>query len=118
MSKCIFVVEDDRHVSSTICDVLEIQGYLVSHARTGKEAIEKLNGLKVKPCVILLDLMMPDMNGWQFLDFQRAHPDLNEIPVVVCSAHRDSAKAMRPTAILDKPVQLDALLKTVQEFCA
>ena len=116
--KNILVVEDDSSVRQIMQDVLEIEGYHVITAKDGKEGIERLRTLSPQPCLILLDLMMPETNGWKFLDFQRADPLLANIPVIICSAYYESAKTVRANAIVEKPVSLDTLLDTVHEFCA
>jgi CheY-like chemotaxis protein len=116
--KNVLIVEDDQAIRQMMQDVLEIQGYKVFLASNGREGTEKLLQLSPKPCVVLLDLMMPELNGWQFLDFQRSDPSLLHIPVVVCSAYRESARSVKPAAIIDKPVQLEALLGAVRSFCA
>jgi CheY-like chemotaxis protein len=114
----ILLVEDDHAIRQMIKDVLEIQGYTVFTAANGAEGIQQLRELAAEPCVVLLDLMMPGTNGWQFLDFQRNNPQFQKIPVVVCSAYRESAKTVHPDAFIEKPVQLPALLGTVRQFCA
>jgi CheY-like chemotaxis protein len=116
--KSVLVIEDDLAIRRTMKDVLEIQGYHVHVASDGKEGTEKLKSLEPEPCVILLDLMMPVMNGWQFLDFQRNDPKYKDIPVVICSAYAESAKAVKPDAFVSKPVQLRDLLGAVKNFCA
>lgn len=116
--KNVLVVEDEPAVRQTIKDILEIQGYCVFTAADGKEGLDVLRAIAPEPCVILLDLMMPGMNGWQFLDTQRNDPALSMIPVVICSAYHESARAVKPSAIVAKPIQLDALLGAVQAFCA
>ena len=116
--KNILVVEDDRAIRQMFKDVLEVEGYNVVTAGDGSEGIEQLKALSDQPCVILLDLMMPGTNGWKFLDFQRADPAISGIPVIVCSAYNESAKSVKPDAVLEKPVKLEALLGAVQSFCA
>lgn len=116
--KNVLIVEDEKAIRQMMQDVLEIHGYNVVVAADGHEGIEQLRRLAPEPCVILLDLMMPGMNGWQFLDFQRSDPRLASIPVVVCSAYKESAKSIRPAGIVEKPVQLKNLLGAVQAFCA
>ena len=117
-SKTILVIEDDKSVQDMLKDVLEIEGFNIVTASDGAEGIEKLKGLRGQSCVILLDLMMPGTNGWQFLDFQRSDPELSSNPVIVCSAYSESAKSVRPNAVVMKPVRLDTLLETVNAFCA
>lgn len=116
--KSVLIVEDDQAVRQMIQDVLEIEGYQVFSACDGNEGIDCLKRLKSPPCVILLDLMMPGANGWKFLDVQRTDSSFGKIPVIVCSAYKESAKTVRPDAIVQKPVKLEALLNAVQQFCA
>jgi len=115
--KSVLVIEDDQAIRRTMKDVLEIQGFKVFLAADGKEGADQLASIAPEPCVILLDLMMPVMNGWQFLDFQRNNPKFKDIPVVICSAYAESAKAVNPSAFVPKPVQFSALLGAVKAFC-
>lgn len=116
--KSVLIIEDDEDLRQSMRDVLEIQGYQAYCVSDGKEAIDRLNALEVLPCVILLDMMMPGMNGWQFLDYQRNTSKYSSIPVIVCSALSATAKTLKPAAIVPKPVELKKLLQTVQSFCA
>lgn len=116
--KNVLIIEDDPAVRQTMKDVLEIQGYDVFTAADGKTGLETLRKIAPVPCVILLDLMMPVMNGWGFLDNLRIDPVLRTIPVVICSAYEESAKAVSPAAFVPKPLQLDALVGAVKTFCA
>jgi CheY-like chemotaxis protein len=113
----ILIIEDDEAVRQSMQDCLEIQGYEPIVATNGQEDIDRLSALDSKPCVILLDMMMPGMNGWQFLDYQRNHGDLAAIPVVICSAFKESAKSVHPSAVLPKPLELKKLVQTVKSFC-
>src|ERR1044071_1184503 len=76
----ILVVEDDSAIREVLTDVLESEGYQVLNAANGREAIQLLRSSTL-PCLILLDLMMPVMNGWQFRDEQRQDPLLAPVPV-------------------------------------
>lgn len=116
--KSVLIIEDEEAVRESIRDVLELQGYVVIAAGDGQTALEYLQLTDKLPCMILLDLMMPRMNGWQFLDQQRTDPKLSKIPVILCSAYKESAAAIKSAAMLTKPVQRHALLKTVENFCA
>ncbi|MEZ0391046.1 MAG: response regulator [Pseudobdellovibrionaceae bacterium] len=116
--KQILIIEDDQAICQTMKDILEIQGYEVSIANDGQEGVDHLRKILPNPCVIVLDLMMPKANGWQFLDLQRADPQFSHIPVIVCSAFEESAKSVRPQAFVSKPVQLKQLIGAVKEFCA
>lgn len=117
--KNILVIDDDLAILQTMQDVLEIYGYKVFTAKDGIEGIQKLKEMEQElPCLILLDLMMPGMNGWGFLDFHRSIPHISNIPVVICSAYEASAKAMAKSPVLVKPVKLDSLVGTIKAFCA
>lgn len=116
----VMIVEDDLDLRESIAEVLEDNQFRSLGAANGKEAIERLRADTRRPCVILLDIMMPVMDGWQFRALQRQDPELGGIPVVVMSAHVDLQRAtegLAPAACLKKPVKLDALLATVQRFC-
>jgi CheY-like chemotaxis protein len=117
MSKTILIVEDNPAVVATMKAVLELEGYTVHTATNGAEGIEKLEQIGTA-CVVLLDMMMPVMNGWHFLDFQRSKAAYRDIPVVVVSAFGEIARSVKPDAFIPKPVQLDALLSAVQKYCA
>ena len=118
--KCnkVLIVEDDQAIRQTIQDVLELNGYEVFTAVNGADGIRQLKNISPDSCVVLLDLMMPGTNGWQFLDVQRNDPVLCKVPVVICSAYKESAKAVHPDAFIEKPIQLNSLLGTVKELCA
>jgi signal transduction histidine kinase/CheY-like chemotaxis protein len=116
----VMIVEDDVDIREAIVEVLADNDYRPLGAANGKEAIERLRDAADKPCVILLDVMMPVMDGWQFRALQREDPELGTIPVVVLSAHAnllETAEKMVAAAYLGKPVMLATLLATVQRFC-
>ena len=116
--KNVLIVEDDVSIRQSMQDVLEISGYTVHTAANGIEGLEKLEILAGTPCVILLDMMMPKMNGWQFLDVQRTDPRYKNIPVVVCSAYEEISKSVHPDGFLSKPLQFSALIGAVKSHCA
>ena len=115
--KFVLIIEDDEAIRRSMQDVLDLQGYKAVGASDGQEAINFLKDTRELPCVILLDMMMAGMNGWQFLDFQRNSPDYCNIPVIICSALSETAKAIKPAAIIPKPVQLKTLISAVKTFC-
>ena len=81
---CLLVIDDDHDILLSLQDALEVEGYHVATASTGREALESLRkGLR--PDLILLDLMMPDISGWAFRAWQRNHPEFASIPVVIVS---------------------------------
>ncbi len=115
----VLVVEDDPELLLSLSELLEAEGYCVTCARHGLEALGRLRGGS-RPSVILLDLMMPIMNGWQFRYEQRQDSDLAKIPVVVISAKSDSqqhALWLEADGYLSKPIDLNALLDTLSHYC-
>ena len=111
----VYVVEDDNDLRRTLGEALEAQGYAVVAAANGAEALAALRSDDVHPCLILLDLMMPVMNGYEFRKEQRADPALAGIPVVVISAH--ARAGVDADAFLPKPVALRRLLAVIARFC-
>jgi CheY-like chemotaxis protein len=113
----VFIVEDDVDTREMLGRFLELEGYRVETAANGKLALERL-GSGVGPCVIVLDLMMPVMDGWQFRQAQIHNTELADIPVIVVSAAgRDRIERIQADAYLSKPVDLDELLGCVTQFC-
>jgi CheY-like chemotaxis protein len=116
----VLIVEDDRDVRDSLLEVLEDNEYRPVAAANGQEALEQLRQMSCPPCLILLDVMMPVMDGWQFRAEQRDDPSLSAIPVVVISAHASAAEAaqkMSAAGFLKKPVRLESLLQTVERYC-
>jgi CheY-like chemotaxis protein len=115
----VLVVEDDALARESIRTILEARGFSVAAAGNGREALNYLQTHR-PPQVILLDLMMPVMNGWEFRRHQKQHPGLAAIPVVVCSGVDDvpaEAALVGAQGHLQKPIQLDELVQTVSHFC-
>lgn len=114
----ILVVEDDFDIRDTLAQILEAEGYDVSGAANGAEALDVL-AHEVPPALILLDLMMPIMNGWQFRTEQLKNPEFAAIPVVVISADAgvgQKAQAIGAADSLKKPVPLETLLSVVSRY--
>jgi CheY-like chemotaxis protein len=116
----ILIVDDDADVRGALAAILEIQGYDVVVAENGREALDVLRVADAGVCLILLDLFMPEMDGWAFRSEQLKDPRLADIPVIVMSA--DSAAARRAVqfgvvAAMTKPVEYDPLLHLVAEHC-
>jgi CheY-like chemotaxis protein len=116
----ILVVEDDPDIRFGLAVLLEDEGYEVVTAANGREALAQLHAMPVAPCVILLDLMMPDMDGWEFRAEQRREPLLASIPVIVLSAAADlptrTAK-LGVAGVMQKPIHVGELLKTIKRHC-
>ena len=113
------MIDDDEAIRDALAQVLTEDGYLVATADNGQTGLEKLrNG--VLPSVILLDLMMPVMDGRAFLAARRADAKLAAIPVIIVTADAramQEASTLDAQAILNKPLSLAILLETVAAFC-
>ena len=113
----ILVVEDNDDVREMMAVTLELEGHEVSTATNGRDALNQLRAGQ-RPCVILLDLMMPVMNGWEFRQAIEKDPVLKSVPVVIVSAataeliHKTAAAAYLP-----KPLDMDQLLHVIGGFC-
>ena len=118
--RTVLIVEDDADTRMALAEVLQDVNYRPLHAANGAAALQELRAATTAPCVILLDVMMPIMDGKSFRAEQQKDPALSEIPVVVLSAHADldsAAVQMQAAGFLRKPVELSALLATVAQFC-
>jgi CheY-like chemotaxis protein len=116
----VLVVEDNEDIRDAVAESLEDAGYDVWVAADGAIAIDALRNSNDLPCVILLDLMMPVMDGAQFLQEMRRDPRLSALPVVVVTADGNAitkAAALGTHDALRKPVDLDDLLFTVSKYC-
>jgi CheY-like chemotaxis protein len=111
----VLVVEDEPDIRETFRDVLETEGYSVRCAANGREALAAL-AEGPRPSLILLDLMMPEMNGYDLLQALRADHALSTIPVTVVSAAGDRT-SVAGAPVLKKPVDIDTLLHAVDERC-
>jgi len=97
--------------------MLDAEGFEAAVAPNGRAALDALRD-QPRPHVILLDLMMPVMDGWRFRECQKQDPDLADIPVIVVTAAPDSVlRGLSATAILHKPLDFDSLLETVRSYC-
>ena len=114
----VMIVEDDPDTREMLERFLELEGFEVRTAANGQLALESLQADSALS-VILLDLMMPVMNGWQFREAQTSDPKIAGIPVVVVTAAgaKDDIPAIEADAWLSKPVDLDRLLATIGEIC-
>jgi CheY-like chemotaxis protein len=116
----IFVVEDEEMIRDSIVEFLDEQGYNAVGAVDGRDALDKLAATDLLPCLILLDLMMPVMDGRSFREQQLQTPGIAAIPVVLFSAYRDVAQTasdLNAAGHLAKPLKLTELLQTVRQHC-
>jgi CheY-like chemotaxis protein len=119
--RVVLVVDDDPAIREALADLLGEEGYRVVTAMNGVEALDKLREpSQARPCVILLDLMMPLMNGHQFFAEQQQDRTLASIPIVVISA--DGSLRQKAAAFggefLAKPVRIETVLAVVERHCA
>lgn len=115
----VLVVEDDRDSRDMLCTWLQGHGYGTIAAAEGAEALKRLDEASALS-LILLDLMMPGMNGWQFRASQRAHRRFGKVPVVIMTAHPNpagEAEWLDPEGVLLKPLDLHAVLDVVDRCC-
>ena len=113
----VLIVEDDTDLREMMAQLLTLEGFQAATVSNGREALEYLED-QDKPDVILLDLMMPVMDGWEFRRRQQADPDFSRVPVIVLSAlDQGRAGGLDPVAFLKKPLDFDRLLQLVRSYC-
>jgi len=116
----ILLVEDDDALRQVLAEVLVDEGYRVDSAANGQAALDHLKESPASPDLILLDLVMPVMDGWAFRDAQRHDQRLSRIPTVILSASfpPDSPRmrALGAEVVLSKPVSIDRLMRAVHQL--
>ncbi len=118
----ILIIDDDIDLRDSLRRALEAEGYEAFCAADGREALNLLRAPESRPCLVLLDIMMPVLNGLDFLELMAEDSDLRAIPVAVMTAHarerRDPAHASRSSGMfLRKPINLDTLLSLAERYC-
>jgi len=118
VSHYILIVEDDTALRESLRDALELEGYQVVAAEHGKAALDHLSTSEL-PCVILLDLMMPVMDGNTFRTEMLKQQNLAAIPVVlITAAGSQMAAKVSANQVLHKPLRMDAVVDVVKEHCS
>jgi CheY-like chemotaxis protein len=113
----ILVVDDDEDLRAILVQLLSTRGFGIEEAADGAQALATLRrGLR--PALILLDLMMPRMDGWQFIAEQKDDPQLAHLPVLVMSASRLARLPVAPENYLAKPFDLEVLLSAIGRHCS
>jgi CheY-like chemotaxis protein len=116
----VLMVEDDADIREDVSELLREEGYQVVTASNGAEALCVLRSLGRRPCIVLLDLMMPVMDGWTAHAEIARDPSLRDLPVVIVSGASDvptHARNLGAVGYLTKPFAWDALLGTVRAHC-
>jgi CheY-like chemotaxis protein len=119
MSWQLLIVEDDADIAEALADVFKARGYRVETASNGKEAIDRVCSSGMRPDAILLDLLMPVMDGHAFLRARSSEPLLAEVPIVIITAQPDIAanEDEGVYARFDKPLSLRQVVDTVERAC-
>jgi CheY-like chemotaxis protein len=117
--KCILVVDDEESIRDVIGETLELEGYRVAKAANGRAALILIKASR--PDAIVLDLMMPGMDGWGFLEVCRTDELCASTPILVISAYRklaEIASSLGVQACLEKPFDLDVFLRAIERLLA
>ena len=113
----VLIVEDDEDLREMMAQLLTLEGFEAATVSNGREALDYLHHATA-PDLILLDLMMPVMDGWEFRRQQDADPTLARVPVIVLSAlDQVRAAKIHAAAFLKKPLDFDRLLSLVRTYC-
>jgi two-component system, chemotaxis family, chemotaxis protein CheY len=114
----VLVVDDDQHARQSLAALLALKGYSVLEAANGQMALEVLTKTPTSPCVILLDLAMPVLDGRGFLKYRAADPALSQIPVAVVSASPPPVVLLNGLdTFLRKPIGFDRLIAVIEHHC-
>lgn len=113
----ILVVDDEPSLVEAISSILEDEGYSVASASDGLAALRAMHD-GLRPCLAILDLMMPTMSGWELRAAMLADPRLADIPVAIVSAFAHGEMTMlKPSAILQKPFELSEIVELADRYC-
>lgn len=113
------IMDDDVDIRLTLADILEDEGYSVTSASDGLEGIQAINNMTQPPGLIILDLMMPNMNGHEFLKVRTENKNLANIPVAYFSADTEIHSKSKEAGVesIRKPVNFGELLSVVRKHC-
>jgi CheY-like chemotaxis protein len=112
----ILIVEDDQDLREMMSQLLTLEGFQTAAVANGREALEYLSQ-RSRPALILLDLMMPVMDGWELKRHLGTNPEMADVPIIVLSALNQSRAADLGGPFLKKPLDFDRLVKLVREYC-
>ncbi|HYD48579.1 MAG TPA: response regulator [Terriglobales bacterium] len=115
----VLVIDDQPDLRTSLADFIRDHGYGVETAANGWEALQKLRA-GLRPCIIVMDLMMPEMNGFMFRTQQMLDPQLANIPVVAHSGVRELsryAQLLEANAYIEKPAELEYVMSVIRKHC-
>ena len=116
----VLIVEDDEDIRESLADFLADHGYRTAGAVNGPDALDQLGSAAAHPCAIILDLMMPVMDGRAFREAQLQTPSLARIPVILVTAHHETSQSWIDPTLADrlpKPLDLTVLLERLRRIC-
>lgn len=113
---CVLIVEDDEPIRTILSEILRDEGFDVFVAENGNEGLKILETMP-RPCLILLDFMMPVMNGQEFMKKKQRDDLIASIPVVLVSAFEDRSKAIGAVGFVKKPIEFDGLMRFLRRYC-
>lgn len=114
--KSILIVEDEPTIRENLKMLLELEGFSVYTANNGEEGLKVLRSMP-RPCLILLDLLMPVMNGMEFMEAKSHEDAIAAIPVCIVSGVAEKPDMSNASAFVKKPIEFDGLLKFVRHYC-
>jgi len=118
----VLVVDDDEEIREVIRGVLEEEGYLTIVTSDGEEALACLREGSIRIGLVLLDLLMPKMDGWEFQRRRQLEPEIGAIPMVVVTAHGGTLRGPAPehasAPLIPKPIDFNRLLQVVARYCS
>lgn len=113
----MLIVEDDDDLRQMMVALLALEGFEPEAATDGQEALHMLRSGMRRPCVIVLDMMMPRMDGWEFCRQRALDRDIDHIPIIVLSAAPADRLQVPAAAVLPKPFDYDRLLHVIRDHC-
>lgn len=112
----VLIVEDDESIRTALSEVLRDEGFEVFEAENGSEGLKILETIP-RPCLILLDFMMPVMNGQEFMQKKQHNDIIAGIPVVLVSAFGDRSNSIGAVGFIKKPIEFDNLMRFLRRYC-
>ncbi len=115
----ILLIEDDADIRELLAELLQFRGYQVAAVANGREALDRLEA-DVLPCLIILDLMLPVISGWEFRRRQLSDPRWSTIPTVLLSSANnlsEQLQRLQAVAFIPKPIDFQLLYETIDRYC-